>query len=137
MKWIYEGEEFTSEKLQQGAYGFIYEMTATIDGNQVKYIGKKNFYSQRKKKLKNLSSDKRKKTYEIVTKLDYENYYSSNEVLKAAYKNNIQITRRILKICFSKTELTYQETKYQFIYEVLEKREYLNGNILGKFFKQL
>jgi hypothetical protein len=32
-------------------------------------------------------------------------------------------------------ELTYQETKHQFAYEVLEKEEYLNGNILGRFFR--
>jgi hypothetical protein len=32
-------------------------------------------------------------------------------------------------------ELTYFETKYQFLREVLEKDEYLNGNILGRFFK--
>jgi len=32
-------------------------------------------------------------------------------------------------------ELTYQEVKAQFVNGVLEKEEYLNGNILGRFFR--
>jgi uncharacterized protein YqgQ len=38
-------------------------------------------------------------------------------------------------ICYSAMELTYQEVKHQFKYEVLEKEEYLNANILGRFYK--
>ena len=38
-------------------------------------------------------------------------------------------------ICYSQMELTYQEVKHQFKYEVLEKDEYLNQNILGRFYK--
>ena len=115
-------------------------MQAIIDGVHVKYIGKKNFYSKRKKKFgkKALAAitDKRTKKYEVVTKLDYEKYFSSNAILKGAHKKGIVIHRIILKICYSKTELTYQETKYQFQHEVLEKDEYLNANILGRFYKQ-
>jgi hypothetical protein len=56
-------------------------------------------------------------------------------VLKQAHKDGIRISRRILKICFSKTELTYQEVKHQFQYAVLESDQWLNGNIMGKFFR--
>ena len=45
------------------------------------------------------------------------------------------MNRTIIKICFSKTELTYQETKAQFQHEVLERDNWLNGNILGRFYK--
>jgi uncharacterized protein YqgQ len=38
-------------------------------------------------------------------------------------------------ICSTQMELTYQEVKHQFKYEVLEKEEFLNGNILGRFYK--
>jgi hypothetical protein len=31
--------------------------------------------------------------------------------------------------------LTYEETKALFVNEVLEKEEFLNGNILGRFYK--
>jgi hypothetical protein len=47
----------------------------------------------------------------------------------------VNIKREILRICYSSTELTYQETKHHFVYEVLEKEEFLNGNILGRFYK--
>jgi hypothetical protein len=138
MSWLYNGVVFTDEKIPEGAIGFVYEMTTLINGKSVSYIGKKNFYSNTKKKLskKNLPTDKRKKKYVRVSKTSYHNYYSSNEVLKQAHKDGVRISRRILRICFSKTELTYQEIKYQFQYEVLEKEEFLNGNILGRFYKQ-
>ena len=138
--WIYNGKEFTMEMIPEGAVGFVYEMQAIINGKHVKYIGKKNFYSKRKKKFgkKALSQmkDKRAKKYTIVSKPSFQNYFSSNDTLKKANKKGIAIHRIILKICYSKTELTYQETKHQFKYEVLEKEEYLNGNILGRFYKQ-
>ena len=140
MSWIYNNVEFTDDMIPENAIGFVYEMEAIIDGKCVKYIGKKNFFSVRKKKFgkKALAAmtDKRAKKYTVITKPDYHNYYSSNDVLKNANKTGVLIKRYILKICYSKTELTYQETKYQFVNEVLEKDEYLNGNILGKFYKQ-
>lgn len=138
MSWLYKGAVFTDENIPEGAVGFIYSMSAIINGASVAYIGKKNFYANSKKKLskKNQSTDKRKKKYVRVSKLAYHNYYSSNEVLKKAHKEGINITRRIIKICFSKSELTYHEVKTQFVEGVLEYDFYLNGNILGRFFKQ-
>ena len=123
--------------IPENAIGFIYEMTVIINGVFYKYIGKKNFYSDIKTKLKKneVSLDKRIKKYKRVRKFTYENYYSSNSELKEAHKKKINIKREILLICFSATELTYQEVKHQFKYEVLEKKEFLNGNILGRFYK--
>lgn len=140
MSWLYKGQVFTEDMIPEGAVGFIYEMEAIIDGKPVRYVGKKNFFSKRKKKFgkKALAAmtDKRAKKYTVVIKPDYENYYSSNDVLKKAHKKGIPIKRFIIKICYTKTELTYQETKHQFVQEVLEKEEYLNANILGRFYKQ-
>ena len=135
--WSYRNREFTDADIPDGAIGFIYEMKAWIDGREVKYIGKKNFYSDVKTPLgkKMLPTDKRLKTYTRKRKFTYRNYFSSNDELKLARKNGIAISREILEICFSKMELTYKECKYQFIYEVLEREEYLNKNILGKFYK--
>lgn len=139
MSWLYKGKEFTEDMIPEGAVGFVYEMKAIVDDKVVRYIGKKNFFSVRKKKFgkKALAQmkDKRAKKYTMVSKPSYENYYSSNKVLQEAHKNNIPIQRYMIRICYSKTELTYYETKYQFNKEVLEKEEYLNGNILGKFYK--
>lgn len=138
MSWLYKGKVFTDEHIPEEAIGFVYIMSAIINGKSVAYIGKKNFYANTKKKLgkKALPTDKRKKDYIRVSKLAYHDYYSSNDVLKQAHKNGDRIKREILKICYSKTELTYQEVKHQFAYGVLESDLYLNGNILGKFYKQ-
>ena len=138
-KWSYQGADFESSMIPEGAEGFVYEMQAVIDGKLVRYIGKKNFYSITKKRFgkKALSSmqDKRAKKYTMQKKLTYLDYYSSNTVLKNAHKSGIEVRRYILKICFSKIELTYYETKFQFVRGVLESDEFLNGNILGRFYK--
>ena len=139
MSWLYQGQEFESSMIPEGAEGFVYEMQAIINGKLVRYIGKKNFYSTTKRRMGKRAvaqlQDKRSKRYTIQKKLSYLDYYSSNAELKAAHKAGIEIRRYIIKICFSKTELTYYETKYQFIREVLESDEFLNGNILGRFYK--
>jgi hypothetical protein len=134
--------DFTDDMIPKDAVGFVYMMNYLDhkNGTMYSYIGKKNFYTTRKKKFgkKALAAmtDKRAKKYETVIKLDYENYFSSNVEMKQAYKDGKMIYRTILKICFSKTELTYEEVKAQFKFEVLEKDHYLNGNILGKFYKK-
>ena len=139
MSWIYKGKEFTESNIPEGAVGFIYIMTAIIDGKSVAYIGKKNFFANIKKPLGKkalaMSTDKRLKKYRRELKPDFMRYYSSNKILKDAHKAGIVIKREILRICYTGMELTYQETKHQFVYEVLEKEEYLNGNILGRFYK--
>lgn len=138
-KWSYQGQDFESSMIPEGAEGFVYEMQAIINGKLVRYIGKKNFYSTTKKRMGKRAvaqlQDKRSKRYTIQKKLSYIDYYSSNAELKAAHKAGIDIRRYIIKICFSKTELTYYETKYQFVRGVLESDEFLNGNILGRFYK--
>jgi hypothetical protein len=114
-------------------------MTAIIEGKSVAYIGKKNFFSNKKKpmgkKALALTTDKRLKKYTREIKPDFMNYYSSNKTLKDAHKAGVMIKREILRICYSQTELTYQEAKALFVEEVLENDMYLNQNILGKFYK--
>ena len=135
--WVYQGKEFTDEMIPEGAVGFVYEMMSIVYNKSVRYIGKKNFFADVKTKLskKEMPTDKRLKTYKRVRKSTYKNYYSSNEVLKKAHAEGSTIRREILCICYSKLELSYYECKYQFVLEVLESDEFLNGNILGKFYK--
>jgi hypothetical protein len=139
MSWIYQGKEFDDKHIPDGAVGFIYIMSAIIDGKSVLYVGKKNFFANVKrplgKKALAMSTDKRLKKYKRELKPDFMKYYSSNKILKDAHKAGVVIKREILRICYSQMELTYQETKHQFVYEVLEKQEFLNGNILGRFYK--
>jgi hypothetical protein len=139
MSWSYQGKEFDEFSIPQHGIGFIYIMTTIIDGKFVAYIGKKNFFTNKKKPLGKkalaLTTDKRLKKYTREIKPDFMNYYSSNKTLKDAHKAGVMIKREILMICFTGMELTYQEVKHQFKYEVLEKEEFLNGNILGRFYK--
>jgi hypothetical protein len=139
MTWKYKGKEFDESCVPLGGIGFIYIMTAIIDGKSVAYIGKKNFFANIKKPLGKkalaMTTDKRLKKYTREIKPDFMNYYSSNKTLKDAHKAGVIIKREILMICYSQMELTYQEVKHQFKYEVLEKEEYLNRNILGRFYK--
>jgi hypothetical protein len=139
MSWIYKGKEFDDRNIPEGGVGFIYIMTAIIDGKSVAYIGKKNFFANIKKPLGKkalaMSTDKRLKKYKRELKPDFMRYYSSNKILKDAHKAGVSIKREILMICSTQMELTYQEVKHQFKYEVLEKEEFLNGNILGRFYK--
>jgi hypothetical protein len=139
MSWTYKGKEFDELSIPKHGIGFIYIMTAIIDGKSVAYIGKKNFFTNRKKPLGKkalaLITDKRVKKYTREIKTDFMRYYSSNATLKDAHKAGVSIKREILMICNTGMELTYQEVKHQFKYEVLEKDEYLNANILGRFYK--
>jgi len=137
--WIYQGKEFKDEHIPEGAEGFVYVMHATIDGEVKVYIGKKNFYSKNRvakgKKELALMEDKRGSKKKLVVKPSYHNYFSSNDVLQEAHKNGVEIKRRIIHICYSKRELTYQEAKWMFKLDVLEDPRYLNNSILSKFYR--
>jgi hypothetical protein len=139
MSWIYKSKQFDESCIPEGSVGFIYHMSVILNGNTYAYIGKKNFFSNVKRKLGKkalaLVTDKRLKKYTRDLKPSFMNYYSSNQQLKEAHKAGVVIKREILMICYSATELTYQEVKHQFKYEVLEKENYLNANILGRFYK--
>ena len=139
MSWLYNGTEFTQTNIPEGAVGFVYHMSVILNGNTYAYIGKKNFFANVKKpigkKALALVTDKRLKKYTRELKPNFMNYYSSNQQLKEAHKAGYKIKREILVICYSAMELTYQEVKHQFKYEVLEKEGFLNGNILGRFYK--
>ena len=80
-------------------------------------------------------TDKRGSKKKLVVKPNFEKYMSSNSQIKEAFENKVPVKRVILKICYSKMELTYQEIRYQFKLDVLMKEEFLNDNILGKFYK--
>jgi hypothetical protein len=137
--WVYQNKVFTESDVPEGAIGFVYHMSVILNGNSYAYIGKKNFFTNIKKpmgkKALAQTTDKRLKKYTRVIKPNFMAYHSSNQQLKEAHKAGCKIKREILMICYSATELTYQEVKHQFKYEVLEKEEYLNANILGRFFR--
>lgn len=142
--WYYKNQVIESiEDIPKNVFGFIYR-TIHLPSQKI-YIGKKVLFFNNKRKLtkKDLLMYEgikgRKPSYKIIQKeSDWKTYYGSNEQIKQWIKEGKQqeLKREILAWGFDKKHLTYLETKYLFIYEVLEKEEFLNDNILGKFFKK-
>jgi len=148
MNWKYHKHEIKSiEDLKrlskaENPLGIIYQITLS---NGMRYVGKKNLFSVRKKPLgkKVLASitDKRLKKYEVITKeSDWMSYNGSSKLLIDAIKNNkvSVVKREILEVATTKNELTYLETKHLFLNDVLGENSdsFYNDNILGKFYKK-
>lgn len=120
-------------------FGFIYLIQDTVSGKQ--YLGKKNFKTNKKVKLgkKELAAlpIKRGRTpskKQVIAESDWKDYYSSCDEIKND-PDKSKYERYLIKLCKSSKELSYWETKYLFLYEVLEHPEqWYNKNILGKFF---
>jgi len=130
--WIHKGKVVESlEDVPNDAIGFVYEIRNKEDNT--KYIGKKTLKSKRT--LPPLKGTKRKR--KVIKESNWKTYYSSNDDIKDLVKQGKSdiFEREILEYAYSNIQLTYLETKYQFIREVLEKDDYLNVNILGKFYK--
>lgn len=111
--------------LPENAYGFIYEITNTI--NNKKYIGKKQMV--RRIKRNPLKGKKRKRIDYIES--DWKTYTGSSDALNEDIKN-LGIDKfkfNILKYCNSKFELSYFEAKIQFARDVLLDENYYNGII--------
>jgi len=131
--WLYKEEVIDSiEKMPKNTFGFIYEV-CYIPTNE-KYLGKKVL--QFNKKLPPLKGFKRKR--KVVVESDWQTYYGSHQKIKNLLKEGKQdnFKRTILEFAFNKKNLTYLETKYLFSNHVLENTEYINDNILGKFFRK-
>tara|TARA_Y100001972_G_scaffold49897_1_gene61319 strand:- start:795 stop:1247 length:453 start_codon:yes stop_codon:yes gene_type:complete len=143
MNWTYNGKEMINfDQFPKNTFGFVYKITHLASGKA--YIGKKVLIHNRKVKVtkKDLIMYEgvkgRKPTHKRVSKeSDWKTYYSSNKYLKEAVEKygKEEFERYIIKLAPNKKLLTYYETQYQFIYQVLQKpEEFYNDNILGKFF---
>jgi hypothetical protein len=141
--WLYNNEVVeTIEDIPANTFGFIYITTHTPSG--MAYIGKKSLYHNVKRKLtkKELAEQTgrgRKSTTETIQKeSDWKTYYGSEDFIKQRIKEKKQdeFKREIIHFVENKKMLTYFECKYQFMYSVIENENYLNSNILGKFYKK-
>jgi len=139
--WLYQEKKiYLIDNIPENTFGFIYITTYTPTGK--KYLGKKSLYHNVKKKLtkKELAEQTgrgRKSTTQTIQKeSDWKTYYGSEEFIKQKIKEGKQeeFTREIIHFVPNKKLLTYFECKYQFQLGVLESNEWLNTNILGKFF---
>ena len=149
--WSYKNEVINSiDKMPDGTYGFIYQVTH-LPSNK-KYIGKKVLYFERnvklgKKELEIIKEERKSKGIggrapakkKVVKESDWKTYYGSQNEIKELVKDGKEsdFKREILKFVDNKKHLTYFECKYLFIYEVLENNnEYINDNILAKFYSR-
>jgi len=132
--WLYKDKEINSiEDMPADTFGFVYLVTHTPSGK--KYLGKKQLISNRT--LPPLKGSKRKR--KIQKESDWKTYYGSQSEVKQLVKESkdkLEFVREIIIFTSTKKQLTYFETKLQFVNEVLENDEYLNSNILGKFFRK-
>lgn len=127
--WLFNGRPFTSEMIGN-SYGFVYCITNTI--NNRKYIGRKYFYSSRKK------VGKRRKFKES----DWKSYWSSCDELKEDVKKygEDKFIREILSIHATKGDCNYYENLLLFKNEVLEEdkeeKSFYNNNIMSRYFSR-
>jgi hypothetical protein len=133
--WFYQDKVVESiEDMPKGTFGFIYEVQHIPTGRR--YIGKKVLEFNRT--LPPLKGTKRKR--KVVKESDWKTYYGSHKEIKDLIKENKQdeFRREILMYVPSKKLLTYYETKFLFIKEVLEPNgnSYINDNILAKFYRK-
>ena len=131
--WTYNGQLITEiQDMPENTYGFIYEVFHKPSGK--KYLGKKVLHFNRT--LPPLKGMKRKR--KVVKESDWRTYFGSHAEIKQLIKEEKQdeFERRILQFVPTKKLLTYYECKYLFINEVLEHDEYINDNILAKFYRK-
>lgn len=104
-------------------FGFIYEITNTVNGK--KYIGKKQCHSRLKRKP--LKGKKRNRIDYIDS--DWRQYTSSSNELNNDIKEfgKDKFIFKIIKICNSKWALAYYEIKEQIDKDVLLRDDYYNG----------
>lgn len=123
--WLFEDKEFEPDNLDD-YQGFVYMLTDTVTGKR--YIGKKFFWST--KKLPPLKGKKRKRT--VKSQSDWLTYCSSNNEIKAIVEKEglSRFKREILKLCKTKGECTYWESKLQFQYDVLLDDTFYNDFIM-------
>lgn len=117
MTWIYENKPF--EEIPDGIIGYVYEITCKP--NSKRYLGKKNFYFSKTKQVKG-----KKKKFKIES--DWQTYFGSNKEIQehVALYGEHNFERKILRLCSSKGEMSYYETKYIFETDAIISEQYYN-----------
>jgi len=148
--WRYKDQLITEiSDMPEGTYGFIYRVTHLP--TKKKYIGKKVLFFKRnvklgKKETEQLKEERKSQGIrgrvpskkEVIKESDWKTYYGSQTEIKDLVKKSKpeDWSRDILEWCSNKKMLTYYEIKHIFINDALENGDFLNDNILGKFYKK-
>jgi hypothetical protein len=123
--WYYNGVPFEDDGTH---FGFVYLIENLITNR--KYIGRKYFS---KAGVRQVNGKKRK----IRKTSDWENYFGSNETLKAevAELGEHNFRRTILHLCKNKSECSYWETFEIFTRHCLLDELYYNEWVSAKIRK--
>jgi len=131
--WIYKGKVVSDKTPPKELYGFVYILTLK---DKTKYIGKKSFWSQKKKNLtlkeiSEMDNKRLKKWKYVISETKWRNYTSSSKVFGS---KDVE-TKEIICMARSKRELTYLETKNLFLNNAIEADDFHNVNIMNRFFR--
>ena len=124
--WLFNNKPFNTEDIGKSV-GFVYVIISQV--TSLCYIGRKYFFSHRKKK----GAARRSKA-----ESDWKVYYGSNKVLLEEIEKNGRenYKRIILSLHSTKGDVNYEEVKQQFLQNVLEEDKYYNDNINGKWYRK-
>ena len=126
MNWKYRDADLV--EVPEGKEAFVYKITF---GDGTKYIGKKNFFSRRRMKVKG-----RIRRKVVVRESNWKVYLSSSEVVKEKIKQGEEVVgREILHLCDTVGGATWFELVEMILQDVLCDEDYLNKNILARFFR--
>jgi hypothetical protein len=121
--WIFDDKPFTDDMIKDYV-GFVYNIVNVKTNEQ--YIGRKYFHNIRKVKGKRnrQRADSNWKEY----------WGSSSELLaKLEEYGTGDYKRYILSLHITRGDVNFEEVKQQFLNNVLEEDNFLNGNINGKW----
>ncbi len=118
--WYYEQKEFTDTP--DNFAGFVYLITDL--SNQRKYVGKKLFH---RSKILPKNSKRARRSRQTVDS-DWRTYCGSSKAVSELVEEFglDRFKREIIRLCVTKGEMSYYETKEQIEREVLFSDEYYN-----------
>jgi len=103
--------------------GFVYKITHVESGKY--YIGKKSFWKKiRRKPLKGY-----RRVRKAVVSSDWEKYWGSSKKFTeyVELEGEDKFSRKILRLCGTKSECSYQELLCQIEFDVLNDDKSFNG----------
>ena len=131
-EWTFNNKPFDSDVIKDYV-GFVYEVYDTQ--TEMKYIGKKKFWSRVTRPPLKGKKNKRRSLKES----DWQSYYGSSEEVKSLVENTGEwrFERKIIRLCKTAGEMSYYEMKEQIDNDVLLKpEEYYNAFVGGKIHRR-
>ena len=142
MNWLYENKEMKQlSDFPESCIGFVYLIKNRENGKI--YIGKKILHNNLTKLLTKKEKEewskpgKIPKKKKVIKESNWQDYYGSSKILidDITKLGKEGFDRQILRLCYTKKEMSYWEVYFQMKYEVLAVESY-NENISGKWFRK-